>query len=262
MNTTIDEPLVSVIVPAHFSSETIAETLDSIIAQEYDNYEIIVVSDHVDISTQKILEKYKNNCNKLKIVNLGSKCGVGYARYIGIKKSKGEYIAFLDSDDLWKKDKLYRQVKFMRDNNVSFSYSDYELINEDGSETGKIRVAPRKVSYMRMLRGDSIGCLTVMVESRFLKRIPVVLLQKRNDYALWCSALKEIRLAKKVPGILASYRKSNHGLSSGSKFSLIKYHYKLHRRHNGFSPAVSFLLVVSNVFVYLGNITIRTRKSA
>ncbi len=254
------EPLVSIVTPIYNGSNTIKYTIESVLNQTYTNFEMIIVDDVSDDDTVKIIKEYQDKDSRIKLIALTRKGGASVARNKAIRKAKGKYIAFLDGDDLWKKDKLEKQIKFMEDNNVYFSYTDYSYIDENGNDMGIYRKCPKKMTYLRMLIGDSVGCLTVIYNREAVGKIEIPELKKRNDYALWCIILKKVKKGYKYNEILSLYRKNTNSLSSGKKHKLLKYHYQLHREINGFNPIISVLLTIANIINYICNRYVRDRK--
>ncbi len=253
-------PIVSVITPVYNGEDTIGKTIDSVINQTFSNFELIIVDDISNDETINIIKSYQEKDSRIKLYILNKKGGASGARNYALKKAKGKYIAFLDSDDLWKSDKLEKQVKFMEDNNIYFSYTDYSYIDCIGNDLNKYRKCPNKVSYLRMLFGDSVGCLTVMYNRKAVGKIKIPEIKKRNDYALWCVILKKVKVGYKYDEILSLYRKGNVSLSSGKKYKLLKYHYQLHRKVNNLGFILSLFFTITNTFNYLSNRYIRDRK--
>lgn len=256
------KPLVSVITPVYNGENTISKTIESVINQTFNDFEMIIVDDISTDNTKKIVEKYTKQDKRIKYFALRKKGGASVARNYAINKAKGRYIAFLDGDDLWYPDKLEKQVKFMQDNNYAFTYTDYDYVDADGKKMNRIRKCPKTMTYRRMLIGDAIGCLTVMYDSKETGVVRVPELKKRNDYALWCIILKKIKNGYKYNEVLSSYRKDDNGdtLSSGSKFKLLKYHYKVHHEINNFNIVKSLFYTMTNGLNYLYNRIVRDRK--
>ncbi len=254
------KPLVSVITPVYNGEKSISYTIESVLNQTLKDFEMIIVDDLSDDKTKEIVMKYAKNDSRIRFYTLKEKGGASAARNLAIEKSKGRYIAFLDGDDLWKKDKLEKQVSFMQENDIAFSYTDYEYIDENNKGINIFRECPKKMSYFRMLLGDSVGCLTVMYDSKKVGRISIPKIEKRNDYALWCRILKKVKLGYKYDEILSMYRKLDGSLSSGKKSSLLKYHYKMHREINNFNPIVSLFFTGTNGVNYIINKKIREKK--
>ena len=159
---------VSVIIP-YKDNLNIFLTLKSVIKQSYKNFLIVIVYDDEKLSDLKKINKYiieKKLANKVRIIRNKKNLGVGKSRNVGINFSKSKYIAFIDSDDLWKKDKLKLQIKFMEQKKIPFSHTSYYLINENG-KINSIRVAKENLFYENLLRSCDIGLSTVMINSEF-----------------------------------------------------------------------------------------------
>ena len=162
------EPLVSIITPLYNSEKYIAETIEFVLAQTYSNWEMIIVDDCSKDNGVEIVEKYREKDKRIKLYQNEINKGVSYTRNRAIDIAQGKYIAFLDSDDLWKKEKLEKQINFMEQNNIVLSYTAYEKINEDGSKRGEIRV-PEKLDYKELLKNCLIGFLTAIYRKEELK---------------------------------------------------------------------------------------------
>ena len=128
------KPLVSIITPIYNGEKTIGKTIQSVINQTYNKFEMIIVDDLSNDKTVDIVKKYQKKDDRIKLFILDKKSGASGARNFAIKKATGKYVAFLDGDDLWKKDKLEKQVKFMEDNKIYFSYTDYCYIDSEGND--------------------------------------------------------------------------------------------------------------------------------
>ena len=221
------EPLVSIITPLYNSEKYIAETIESVLAQTYSNWEMIIVDDCSKDNSTKIVEEYQKKDRRIKLYRNEINKGVSYTRNRAIDLSQGKYIAFLDSDDLWKKEKLEKQIKFMEEKNVVLSYTAYEKINEDGSKRGEVRV-PDKLDYEELLKNCLIGFLTAIYRKEELKYFKFIN-SKAEDYIFWLSILKRINYAYGLNEILASYRVLNNSRSS-NKIDIVKFHWKIYRK--------------------------------
>ena len=146
----MDKPMVSVVVPCYNCEKYIEETINSILNQTFSNFEILVVDDLSTDNTECILEKLRKKDKRIKYFKLLKKGGATGARNKALREAKGKYIAFLDGDDLWKPEKLEKQVKFMEDNNIYFSYTDYEYIDEKSKRLNRMRKCPFKMSYLNV----------------------------------------------------------------------------------------------------------------
>lgn len=254
---------VGIVVPIHNSCETIKRAIESILLQTYDNYEVFLVDDHSTDDSFQICEDLIGDKPNFHLVKLQTAHGAAEARNKALDMIYNakyfDYVAFLDSDDYWLPKKLESQIKFMKENGTSFSYGDYGIANHSGI-IAKYRKSPSKMTYLKMLLGCSVGCLTVMYTTKNTDKIKMPNLKKRNDYALWCLILKELKCGYKYPGMLAVYERGKDGLSSGKKIKLLKYHYHLHRDVNGLNPVLACFLTFSNVCNYALNIFIREKS--
>src|SRR5665648_542876 len=148
---------VSIITPAHNSASYIADTIESVISQTYQNWELIIIDDYSTDNSRDIIIEYSKKDKRIVPIFLETNLGAAQARNSGLKKASGRYIAFLDSDDQWLQHKLEKQVKFMQVKDISFSFTSYEVINSDGSSTKKIIKAPKEINYNSYLRNTIIG---------------------------------------------------------------------------------------------------------
>ena len=155
MNQELVDSLVSIITPCYNSEKYISDTIESVIKQKYKNWEMIIVDDFSSDNSVQIIEKYVKLDSRIILVKLDSNKGAGYARNKAIKKAKGQYYAFLDSDDLWNCDKLSVQIQFMEKNNIAFSYSNYNLIESDNILKNRNILFKDKVNYYDLLKSSS-----------------------------------------------------------------------------------------------------------
>lgn len=241
------EPLVSIIMPLYNSENYIEDTLKSIISQSYNNFEVLITDDLSKDNGANIVLKYMNNDPRIKLFKLDKNSGAAVARNNSIKEAKGKYIAFLDSDDLWKKDKLKNQIQFMEKNNYSFTFSKYEEILEDGSKTNKIIGVLNEISYKTALYYNPIGCLTAIYNVEKLGKIYMPLIRKRQDYALWLKILKKTK-GYGLNENLAEYRVRKNSMSA-NKIEMIKWHWKLYREIEKLSIINSIFHIIYYIFI-------------
>ncbi len=224
--------LVSVIVPVYNAEKFIADTIDSILSQTYENWELLLIDDLSTDSSCKIINEYiDNNKNrKIKLFKLEKKEYAASARNKGIKEASGQYICFIDSDDLWDKDKLKRQVRFIKEKNCAFSFTGYEFANEDGVPTGKKVYIPEKINYKQALKNTTIWTSTVMFDMQKLTKDDIYMpnVKRGQDTATWWKVLKKIDYAYGLNEILSYYRRSSNSLSS-NKFRALKRTWNLYR---------------------------------
>lgn len=248
----MNKPLVSIVTPCYNSENYLSETIESVITQTYSNWELIIVDDISTDDSIKVIREYCEKDSRIKYFVLEEKGGASLARNRAIREARGKYIAFLDSDDVWKEEKLEKQIKFMEENNYDFTYHNYELINEKSEKLNRLRVAPKSITYKRALIGCSIGCLTAMYNCYNVGKVQIKRLDKRNDDALWFEILKKCRNGYLLDENLALYRVGNNSISSGSKTKLLKYHFHLYRNQN-FSVVTSLFLTFTNIIIYFWN---------
>lgn len=212
--------MISIIMAAYNASLTIKESIESIINQTYKNWELIIVNDCSTDDTVTIVTKYCENDSRIKLINNEVNLKVSKTRNEGIKNSIYRYIAFLDSDDLWHKEKLEKQLIFMQENKAFFSSTDYEIIDVKSNRLMK-KVYAKTKDYKQLLRGNSIGTSTVMIDTNFIKEIKFKDIRV-EDYELWLSLL--MKYQTKVYAInetLAYYRVSGNSLSSNKAKSVM-----------------------------------------
>jgi teichuronic acid biosynthesis glycosyltransferase TuaG len=198
--------LVSIITPSYNSSRFIMECVNSVISQTFQNWEMIIVDDCSNDISKDIISDFSNIDNRIKTIFLKSNVGAAEARNIAIRKAKGSYIAFLDSDDLWDSHKLEKQLSFMKKNNIAFSYSTYQFISEDGKELSNIVIAPKKMTYHSYLKNTIIGCLTVIIDREKTGSFEMKNIRSSHDMALWLLIMKRGFSAYGLNENLAKYR--------------------------------------------------------
>ena len=205
---------VSVITASYNAERFIGETIESVLNQLYIDLELIIVDDCSTDNTEKVICKYMEKDKRIKFYKLEKNYGAAVARNIGIQKSSGRFISFIDSDDLWDRDKLYKQINFMKDNNYGFSFTSYRLMKEDGELTGKEVIVPEYVTYNDLLKNTVIGCLTVVIDRTIIGNFSMPLVRAGQDTATWLSILKKGHIAYGVKEVLASYRFVSGSISS------------------------------------------------
>lgn len=189
---------------------------------------MIIVDDCSTDNTVEIFKSEVEGDQRIRLIQLQTNCGAAVARNIAIQSAKGRYLAFLDSDDLWYSEKLEKQVTFMQEKDVAFSFTGYEIINEDGIGTGKIIQVPKEIDYKGLLRNTIIGCLTVMLDVDKLGVVQMPNIRTRQDTALWLSILKRGHKAYSIQEPLAKYRKVRGSISS-NKLKMARQTWRMYR---------------------------------
>ena len=186
----MNNDLVSIIMPTYNCEKYIAESIESVQNQTHNNWELIIVDDCSKDNTEAIVNKYLND-KRITYIQLKENSGAAIARNVAMQRATGKYMAFLDSDDLWYKDKLEKQLNFMQTVKCNFSSTDYEQIDETGKTLNKIIKTKKKVDYNRLLLDCPVGNSTVMYNIEVLGKFEVPNIRKRNDDALWLQILKK-----------------------------------------------------------------------
>lgn len=184
--------LVSIITPSYNCSKYIAQTIESVLAQTYQNWEMIIVDDCSKDNSIEIIESYTKKDSRIKLYILEKNSGAAIARNKAIELANGRFIAFLDSDDLWLPNKLKKQINFMVDKNLALSYTAYKKIDENGIEGTKIINVPENASYGTLLNTNYIACLTGIYDVNICGKHFMPDISHRQDYGLWLNILKKI----------------------------------------------------------------------
>jgi len=243
----IDNIKVSVITPTFNDELFIKETIESILNQTHKNVEVIVVDDCSTDNTINIINSF--NDSRIKLIRNKTNQGAAYSRNLALSLASGEYIAFLDGDDLWKNDKLSKQLQFMLDNNYQFTYTKYSVIKDDE----KYDVSgPKKISHKSFMRMNYVGCLTVVYKKSLYPDLQIPNdIYKRNDYALWLK-LSEKADCYLLDEVLSKYRRRTaNSISSGKKNKLLHFHRVMFQKLYGFSYFKASLLSLRNALYYL-----------
>lgn len=209
----MENNLVSIITPVYNGSKYIEQCIISVLNQSYKNIEMIIIDDGSTDNSENIIRKYTNNFSFIKYIKSSKNNGIWAARNIGIENAKGRFISFLDADDLYKKDKIKNQINFMLQNKYSFTYTSYDLIDENNKYLNKTIEAKEYEDYESLLNGNNIGCLTVMID-RFKINTPIRFENyDHEDFILWLKILKNNNKAYGLNEALSSYRKTNSSIS-------------------------------------------------
>lgn len=242
--------LVSIITPSYNSEKFIAETIRSVQNQSYTNWEMIIVDDCSSDRTESIISDFINDDPRISFYQLQKNSGAGVARNQAVDLAKGRYIAFLDSDDLWKPEKLQKQIDFLSLNNAPFSFSFYECIDESGAPLNLRVEAPKKLHYWQLYFCNFVGNLTGVYDTHFFGKIPISNIRKRQDWMVWLTVLKKIKIAEPIPDSLAFYRVRKDSISS-SKWRLVQHNFTVYRQFHHFNVFVSLCCMVGFLFTQL-----------
>lgn len=219
--------LVSIIIPVYNAEKFLDDTINTVLNQTYQNFEVIFVNDCSTDKSINIIKKY--NDKRIKLISNKTNSNAAITRNNGIKEAKGRYICFLDADDLWDKEKLKKQVNFMKENDYAFSFTGYEFADSNGNPIGKKVFVPKKISYKQALKNTTIWTSTVMFDMNKLSKKDIYMPNvKSEDTACWWNVLKKVNYAYGLNEILSFYRRSEGTLSS-NKIEAIKRIWNLYR---------------------------------
>lgn len=222
------DKLVSIITPVYNAEKFLKSTIDSVLAQDYKEWEMILVDDCSIDNSEKIIRKYMEFDKRIKYIKLSVNSGAAVSRNTAIKSAQGRYIAFLDSDDIWTPNKLKVQIEFMKKNSVGFSFSDYRVMDENGEEIDRIIRVPDEIDYEGYLRNTIIGCLTVVIDRKICGDFSMVNIRKNQDMATWLKVLKKCNKAYGINECLGVYRLVD-GSISNNKVKAAKSVWKTYR---------------------------------
>jgi len=218
------------------------DTIHSVQSQTYKDFEMIIVDDCSTDNTSKIVLSEQLSDKRIKLIQLKTNSGPAVARNKGIEHAQGTYITFLDGDDLWLETFIEKSINFSIKNNASFVFSSYKRVDENLKPFLSDFIVPHRVSYSDILKSCSISCLTAFINVEKLGKKFMPLIQKRQDFGLWLSYLKEIDYAYGLAEPLAIYRMRKNSLSR-NKWSLIKYQWQFYFSIEklGFLPSIYYL---------------------
>ena len=244
----VDNSLISIVTPVHNGERFINETIETVLNQTYGNWEWIIVDDGSEDGTVDMIEGATEwASSKIRLIRQENG-GAAKARNVGIMEAKGEYLCFLDADDLWMRDKLEKQIKFMKDGGYSFSFTGYEFADTEGRPNGKKVSVPNKISYKQALRNTTIWTSTVMFDMKKLSKEDVLMPDiASEDTATWWNVLRKVKYAYGLNETLSYYRRSGGTLSS-NKLVAIQRIWNLYRKHEKLGLIQSFANFVGYAF--------------
>ena len=241
--------LISIIIPFYKKKLFIKKTIDSVALQTYKNYEVILVYDDPDISDLAYVKKNLKKIKKKKIIINKKNIGAGFSRNKGIEKSKGKFIAFLDADDIWHKNKLKEQIKFMQRKKVNFSYTSYSIVNENNKIIKRI-TAEKNMTYNKLIKSCDIGLSTVIMKSNLFNKYKFPSIKTKEDYVLWLKLSKNNVKLFGIKKNLALWRRLDNQLSA-STFQKLKDAFIVYNKYLKFNflKSLVFTIILSSNFL-------------
>lgn len=243
-----DYGLVSIITPSYNCSRFIGETIESIQAQTYINWELLITDDCSSDNSREIISEYASKDPRIKLLKLDQNSGAGVARNNSIKEAKGKFIAFCDSDDRWYPEKLEKQLAFMEANDCVLSYTSYDVCDERGNICGYVECR-KTLNKAKILQDNGIGCLSAIYNAEKIGKYFMPKIRKRQDWCLWISIIKDHKRAMGIKQPLALYRDRSGSISS-NKIEMLKYNYRVYRDVQKYNPVVSFALLMGYFMPY------------
>lgn len=242
--------LVSIVMPVYNAEKFISESIQSVISQTFQNWELIIVDDASTDNSANLAQSFVDS--RIRFFQNSINSGVTYSRNLAIKFAKGRFIAFLDSDDIWNNDKLDVQIKFMIINHAQISFTSYHRISENGIRVSTVSV-PITVNYRKLLRSNCMGCLTVIYDTYYLGKVYFSDFRKSEDYILWLAILKKGVNANGINLPLASYRVLPKSRSS-NKIDVVFCQWSVYRRVEKLNYFISTYLILSYLAIGLNKV--------
>ena len=228
------EGLVSIIMPSYNAARFIGESINSVLLQTYSNWELLIVDDCSKDNSVEVVRKFANIDKRVVLFSLEKNVGAAAARNVAIEHAQGQYLAFLDSDDVWDEYKLEKQLAFMKQYSYVFTFSNYYVMEENGKKTENIVKVPSSLSYHQYLRNTIIGCLTVIIDRQQTGDFKMPLIKSSHDMALWLLIMKRGFKAYGLKDVLAGYRLVSTS-NTAKKWKAAKDVWKVYREIEGLS---------------------------
>ena len=241
-------PLVSIIMPCYNAERYIAQSIESVLAQTYQNWELLMTDDNSADGTAAIAKSFCDKCKRINLLESKEHRGIAGTRNLSIERAKGRFIAFLDNDDMWTPEKLEKQIKFMLDKGIGFSYTSYELIDKEGVTKNKTIKTQGVLSYKKYLRNTIIGSGTVVLDREIIGDFRMPTNDTSDDMALWLNILRKGYKAYPLNEVLHRYRVTGKSASS-NKFKASHDVWKVYRVNEG----LSFMRSLGNFICYALN---------
>ena len=236
--------LISIIMPYYKKSEFINLSISSILDQSIQKFEVIIIDDELSENSSQVLADIEKLDTRIKVFKNKKNLGAGQSRNYAINLCEGEYIAFCDSDDLWKKNKLEKQIKFMKENNLEFSFTSYEIINNKNQKIG-FREAKQNLSFKQLRNSCDIGLSSVVIKKNVFKneKFRFGKTKTKEDFILWLILAKNGIPINGIKDCLMSWRKNSKSLSSSNIQKIID-GYKVYRNYLQYGRIKSFFFLI------------------
>ncbi len=241
---------VSIIMPYYKKKEFVGIAIESILSQTYQDFEVIIVYDDENLEDFNYIKNFENNDLRIKVIKNKSKIGAGLSRNIGIKNSLNKFIAFLDCDDVWEKNKLQDQIRFMNENKIDFSFTAYDIIDYSNKKIGE-RKAKRILNFNDLIKSCDIGLSTVILKKELIDDdCQFASLTTKEDYVLWLKIAKKNVKLYGINDTLVKWRKLDNSLSSNTMQKLID-GFKVYNKYMNYNKIISIIYLFRLSLNYL-----------
>ena len=220
--------LISVVMPNYNGHRFVEQAIDSVLSQTYQNFELLIVDDCSEDDSLQLIKRKTQSDSRIRVIALEDNAGVANARNVGIKEAKGEYIALLDNDDLWTKDKLERQLA-IAEKGADIVYCSYDFIDEQNSPIKKPFIVPQQTNFNKMLASSVISCSTSFIKTELMQAHPFNADFYHEDYVLWMELLRVCPTAYGDEKVLMHYRQVT-GSRSNKKSNAAKERWNTYRK--------------------------------
>lgn len=236
-----ENDLVSIITPVYNKENYIAQTIDSIRAQTFENWELLLIDDCSTDRSAEIIAEYQQKDARIRYGKLAQNGGAAVARNEALERAKGRFVAFLDADDLWKPEKLEKQLAIMRDRGLGFTYTAIGMIDENGNARKGKRPVRAQVDYRFLLSNTVIACSSVVIDRKVIGDFRMPLVRKGQDFATWLSILRKGHTAYGLDEALVRYRVAPGSISS-NKWGALARTWRIYREqeHLPLLPALGY----------------------
>lgn len=242
--------LISIVMPLYNCENFLTQSIDSILEQTYENWELILVDDCSTDKSGAIALSYAEEDKRIRYYKLEKNSGAAVVRNTGIQKVTGDILCFLDSDDTWRKDKIAKEYAFMKEKNAAIVFAGYDLMGEDGTPLNKIVHVPEKIDYKEHLYRHIIWTSTIMIDLRKVGKFEMPNLRAGQDVATWLMLLKKCDYAYGIDEVLASYRQVKSSISNNLGRRLRRT-WRIYRESEKFSVPVSAYYYMLHMLVTL-----------
>jgi len=233
--------LISIITPVYNSAKYIAETIESVLAQTYSDWEMIIVDDCSTDKSRDVIRKFAKKDTRIHLIEFEKNSGTGKARNIALQNARGRFVAFLDSDDMWLPEKLEKQFLFMTENNYPISFTSYKLIDENGKDLDRVIKVVNSVNLHQYLKNTIIGYSSSMIDLKQTGSFQIANIRIRVDTQVWISLLKKGYVAYGLNEVLMIYRVHKKSISSNKLFAAKKtWNLYYHVENLGFFKSVFY----------------------